>query len=143
MAASSFAMKVTDPKPFLDAIDKTRLKEILGHHPINTPKNGPVYIEPSHRSNVPLPPLHTYQEVSSTDEKQTTDPPLYNVAMSSSINAPDIRQGKVQRLGDFIDTDAVSAGYRIVNENTLITNSSRLLKFSPRALPTKSLGSIA
>jgi hypothetical protein len=142
VAASSFDMKVTDPKPFLDAIDQTRLKEILGGSLINMPKNGPIYVEPGPCSSVQLAAPNTDQ-VSSTAEGQIAEPPLDNVPVSLLLHSPDIRQGKVQRLGDFIDTDAVSARHRIVYKYILTTNSSHHLKFSLRALPTKNLGSIA
>jgi hypothetical protein len=110
VAASSFGMKITDPKPFLDAIDQTRLKEILGQSLVHSPKNGPIYVEPGQGSSVPpAEPSPDYQpDVSSGDEKVPAGNTLDSTTSVPSSGMPDIRRGKVQRLGDFIDTDAVS-----------------------------------
>jgi hypothetical protein len=98
VAASSFDMTITDPRPFLDAIDQTRLKVILGSQPTNTPKTSPVYVEPCQRSSAAASNPNEKPQKLATESA----PPI------SSSGTPDIRQGKVQCLGDFIDTDAVS-----------------------------------
>lgn len=111
VAASSFGMKITDPRPFLDAIDQTRLREILGSQPTNAPKTSPVYIEPGQRSSAQT------ARVNQREKKQTLSPWNGNLATGNPVESflpvslpdtQDIRQGRVQCLGDFIDTDALA-----------------------------------
>ena len=111
VAASSFGMKITDPRPFLDAIDQTRLRQILGSQPTNARKTSPVYIEPGQRSSAQT------ARVNQREKKQTLSPGNGNLATGNPVESflpvslpdtQDIRQGRVQCLGDFIDTDAVS-----------------------------------
>jgi hypothetical protein len=106
-------MKITDPRPFLDAIDQTRLKEILGQNSIHEPKKSPVYVEPGQGAALPAAAqdAEPVRKVSSTDEKPAAEAPSEDRPQAVGSSAPDIRQGKIQRLGDFIDTDAVSDFY--------------------------------
>ena len=105
VAASSFSMEITDPKPFLDEIDRDRLREILHYRPKETTRNGPTYVEPSAASE---------SSNKLSNGNATNVAPIGNIPADGSDTAiantasEDIRRGKVQRLGDFIDTDAVS-----------------------------------
>jgi hypothetical protein len=101
-------MKITDPRPFLDAIDQTRLKEILGQSSIHEPNKSPVYVEPGQGAAQDAEPV---RKVSSADEKPAAEAPSEDRPQVVGSSALDIRQGKIQRLGDFIDTDAVSDFY--------------------------------
>ncbi|KAF2104217.1 aconitase iron-sulfur domain-containing protein [Rhizodiscina lignyota] len=104
VAASSFDMTVTDPKPLLDEIDMNRLGEILAIrvHP-ETPLR---YVEPGSRDTVAKPP----REPASTDEElQGTDN-----ASEAADPVSRVISGRVQTLGDFIDTDALAPAEALV-----------------------------
>lgn len=123
-------MRITDPRPFLDAIDQSRLKEILSQGSIDVPKKSPVYVEPGQGAALPaaIQNAGLTPKVSSTDEKPAAESPSQDkISIAGSIT-PDIKQGKIQRLGDFIDTDAVSIFHNIHAEKMLIKYSSRRLR---------------
>lgn len=120
-------MKITDPKPFLDAIDQTRLQEALGNRPTTAaPQKSPIYIEPGQNrlSNPDVTPaVNGFAKVNGIPQKNGvlhsdedlkpngTIAPVESSTIDASSSTPppsDIRKGKIQRLGDFIDTDAVS-----------------------------------
>jgi len=97
VAASSFNMKITNPKFLLEELDQDRLRMFLGNAvPIHS--RMPIYKEPG--GSLPLDEsnqisseiLPTAGEKSSRENKKSSE----------------IMRGKVQVLGDFIDTDAVS-----------------------------------
>ena len=100
VAASSLEMKVRDPKPYLDAIDRVRLRKLLGCMPKAYPK-GPTYVEPSGNGGE-----------SATAEVQNsttaTEAACFINSTKSKIPSNDIKRGKIQVLGDFIDTDALA-----------------------------------
>jgi hypothetical protein len=133
VAASSFDMKITDPQPLLDKLDLGELTKYLRYNPI---KDSPAILkkfhleaegEPNSRaaggSIVYCEPYgidaetdgrFPYNEVEQLDA-QAESLTLKNTISqeSTSISASDhtsrdIIKGKVMRLGDFIDTDAVS-----------------------------------
>ena len=114
-------MKITDPRPFLDAIDQIRLKEILGASSVDEPKSSPVYVEPGQRSSQPTtaPKPDLQPRPVSGDENLVAEHPIKETPTSEITR--DIRKGKVQVLGDFIDTDAVSAICAFVDSKMLIT----------------------
>lgn len=104
-------MKITDPRPFLDAINQSRLNEILGRQSNNIPKHSPVYIEPGQGSSAPIPELrpdHDEKSPSPAVDRKIAESPSDITHSIQRLNLSDVRRGKVQRLGDFIDTDAVS-----------------------------------
>ena len=95
VAASSFTMTITDPKPLLDDIDMHRLQEILGTHvEVKAPLQ---YVEPASNDIRP--------SSTSATPLQQTDPPPYSpeAAITNKIIC-----GRVKTLGDFIDTDALA-----------------------------------
>lgn len=132
VAASSFGMKITDPRPFLDEIDQNRLREALGGRPSVPPGKGTIYLEPgqqigtairngtpeidaSSRNDNPEANISkiTSGHVDSSVVVQPKDtdsqqPSSISGSSTSLLSSSDVRKGKIQRLGDFIDTDAVS-----------------------------------
>jgi hypothetical protein len=107
VAASSFSMEITDPKPYLDEIDRDRLREILGYSPKDTARNGPTYVEPSEDSTEE--PSNAVSNGNGTGSVSVGNIPISESDTPIANSASEgIRRGKVQRLGDFIDTDAVS-----------------------------------
>jgi 3-isopropylmalate dehydratase small subunit len=103
VAASSFSMIVTDPTPLLDAIDLNRLEEILGTK--TEAKASIRYVEPAAQETRPK-PIPTEEPPQQTKE-QPTD-------LSTSPSSDKIISGKVQTLGDFIDTDALAPAEALV-----------------------------
>jgi len=106
VAASSFDMKITDPKPLLDELDLNRLNHLLRPNSKKSVKRGPTYEEPSSS-------VSTSNDTASVSKPQETSsnstvaaPPTEDA--SQPLESTDIIRGRVQKLGDFIDTDAVS-----------------------------------
>lgn len=98
VAASSFEMKITDPQKLLASIDLDRWQSLKGTRPLTVPSNGsPVYVEPSGSQNLPS---YSQNSICSNTESAHKD--------DIGSSGKDLLKGKVQRLGDFIDTDAVS-----------------------------------
>lgn len=93
-------MKVTDPKPYLDAIDRVRLRVFLSHASKDSGK-GPNYVEPG-GNGVESATAEVQNDTTTTDEATSIEPPL------SETTSKDIKRGKIQVLGDFIDTDALA-----------------------------------
>jgi 3-isopropylmalate dehydratase small subunit len=89
-------MTITDPKAFLDEINMERLESLL-----NTP----------HNSKNPIPFVEPGCEHTTSDipRESSESPPASTTSTdrSSDLDLP-IIEGKVQRLGDFIDTDALA-----------------------------------
>jgi hypothetical protein len=111
VAASSFDMKVTNPKFFLDEIDVERLSEILGHRAKKTSGKSPTYVEPTgdnvSQTSDDFPP--STSEANPTSTPKPVGPSQTNGISGQTSISSDILRGKVQVLGDFIDTDAVSS----------------------------------
>ena len=111
-------MEIVDPKPFLDAIDQGSLQEMLRRRPSTTAKTSAlkqgksvVYVEPSCQRNETTQwtvAIETLDGKASTPNASLEDD--RSDSQSDTTPSPtSIRRGKVQRLGDFIDTDAVGS----------------------------------
>ncbi|KAI1349419.1 hypothetical protein F5Y01DRAFT_327484 [Xylaria sp. FL0043] len=127
VAASSFTMKITDPQPLLDRLNTDELTKYLMYNPI---KDSPDILEKYHlqgendpgtiaaeAGNIP------YYEPYGTDAEEDTSsssesdawslpstassPVQDHFPMHSDPSSAEIIKGKVMRLGDFIDTDAI------------------------------------
>jgi 3-isopropylmalate dehydratase small subunit len=98
VAASSFSMTITDPTPLLDALDHDRLNTLLKgtSHPPNLDVE---YVEPPEtvRPKEESLPRNSDQGESTAAPDSTDDAGTGHVI-----------QGRVQTLGDFIDTDALA-----------------------------------
>ena len=97
-------MKVTNPKPFLDQLDMDRVIEILGNGLKELITTGPKYVEPNGSQS--LKSSDDTLAFESQWDKPSTYPPGRPTSENTEIS--DVILGKIQRLGDFIDTDAVS-----------------------------------
>jgi homoaconitase/3-isopropylmalate dehydratase large subunit/3-isopropylmalate dehydratase small subunit len=121
VAASSFEMQITDPQQLLDAIDAQRLGECLEINTSTKESTPPEYFEPG------LGPVSDSARQSHTQTKEAasqTAPEIEDTACvrttsydSSAVpptsagkmsNSTAIKKSKVQRLGDFVDTDALA-----------------------------------
>jgi hypothetical protein len=100
-------MKITNPKPFLDELDLDRLGEMLGRSSNWSTGKGPKYVEPN---GTPISSNSNDKTQMSQQESQPNQPESY---VDQSSGSADIIRGKIQRLGDFIDTDAVGTNLKI------------------------------
>lgn len=102
VAASSFQMRLTDPNDLLGTIHLNRWNHLGGGGPSlkeDILKNNPQYVEPSGNA-LPFPDVNPASHSEQLQGLQLQQEP------SGSIIG-DMLTGKVQNLGDFIDTDAV------------------------------------
>ena len=86
VAASAPDLKVTDPRPLLDRVDRDRFARILERH-----------------SSRPTPEVHASEP---TIEVHTSN----GHTAATSTAAPTHLRGRVQRFGDNVDTDAIIPG---------------------------------
>lgn len=96
MAASSFDMSITNPNEYLKGIDGQRLKQLLAKSS-NVDETGYrniEYVEPA--------------EVRQGQNEETPSAAADSKTVPDAKNVLDEINGKIQRLGDFVDTDAVS-----------------------------------
>lgn len=109
VAASSFSMQISDPRALLDMINRDRLTLYLGFEPPSlqrifdhtlTPANQVYFSEPygvdGERSNSANSGIHSGEPILNNE--------VTRVNSEASLTT---LKGKVLRLGDFIDTDAV------------------------------------
>ena len=112
-------MKVTSPREYLKAIDPQRLKQLLSKSGDVETKGEPSieYVEPA--------------DTPGTNSKQTTsiDSDAKGDSTSESSMNEEIN-GKIQRLGDFIDTDAVSPSSELGFNPLTITTACTCAIFS-------------
>lgn len=102
VAASSFEMKVTDPHDLLGKIDLNIWDELRGiseHSKTTELHTNLTYVQPNF---VPRSPTEEMQETSNSQIGQLTPSNHF-----SNFGSTDFLRGKVQQLGDFVDTDAV------------------------------------
>lgn len=89
-------MKATDPTLFIEKIDIERWNQLRRHKAIDdTPNAEIIYVEPAGDSEEAV-------------EAHTQEAAVQKVVTMSEKSTAPIIVGKVQRLGDMIDTDAVS-----------------------------------
>lgn len=96
VAASSFDMNVTNPREYLDKIDLKRFEGLLSKPRLVEVMASPsvAYVEPAEAQK------STVEEPDAMAEEEASEP--------DAPRAPAVELiGKIQRLGDFIDTDAV------------------------------------
>jgi hypothetical protein len=106
VAASSFEMTVTDPDELISKVDLERWNSLRGlGHPSTSgqrkhSQDSVLYVEPNSAA-ISLPtsavPTQTIETPNSSSITNVTDPAHENIILT----------GKVLRLGDYVDTDAV------------------------------------
>ena len=109
-------MKICNPQELLDSIDQERLTKYLGHNPfledVSAIVGSPEYVEPGEPEDMDI-PSQTY-ETEAPSEPVVADslgPGSHNRDQTNPAqesSSTRIINRKVMRLGDFIDTDAVS-----------------------------------
>lgn len=96
-------MKICDPQELLDMIDRALLEQYLEYQPFDTVPlvNRPeVHYSEPHGANSP-PDLE--RAIDNTSENTRIEPGK----SSTDDSSHNITNGRILRLGDFIDTDAV------------------------------------
>lgn len=110
-------MKVTDPAALLDLIDISRVEAILDRRGKQDSLIDPVFVEPGTRLTVHQTPdyevSHSESNSRETYQSEATTTPE---SPKTQVQSP-IIQGKVVRLGDFIDTDALAPNEAISTPN--------------------------
>ncbi|CAI4214289.1 unnamed protein product [Parascedosporium putredinis] len=117
VAASSFSMSITDPQPLIDMIDSGRWDAIKGRGSLKPwTSSEPLYVDPPECATEGL----------GTGDGKGVDAESVSLEHPDQATGPtpgvpertgDCIKGKIQRLGDFVDTDAVSLlGITITNQ---------------------------
>ncbi|SPO07049.1 probable aconitase family protein [Cephalotrichum gorgonifer] len=110
VAASSFDMKITDPQPLIDLIDQVRWDQLKGRGSLRsvTPRGSePRYVEPCGLDN-------DHRDTPGVGTTLSSSGPSPNGPLSFQ-EGEEIISGKVNRLGDFIDTDALAPAQFLVD----------------------------
>ena len=103
VAASSFGMAITDPGPMLKEIDVARLEDILGGSELQL-RETVDYVEPGSQEPEAISSLNG----KSAPEETSQAAPTESAKPTTKI------VGKVQTLGDFIDTDALAPAEALI-----------------------------
>ena len=103
-------MIITDPAPLLEGMDMVRLQEILCANSLELESSRALrYVEPGARST-PDPATHSSILYKPQNEEKTSH--------SKSSVSNKIITGKVQTLGDFIDTDALAPSEALLGNSS-------------------------
>ncbi|GLA95038.1 hypothetical protein AtubIFM57143_002033 [Aspergillus tubingensis] len=107
VAASSFEMKLKDPHEFLETIDLERWHTLRGFSmsAIDSTQDHISYMEPSGSATAEI------KNAGSTDVKSSE----VDTSETADSSSSDVMTGKVQRLGDFIDTDALAPAQFLIS----------------------------
>lgn len=108
-------MQITNPRPYLDKIDLKRFEGLLSKprlsHAATTP---PItYVEPGEARE------RTDRESDATSQGESFPPNTQEALTAAELS------GKIQRLGDFVDTDAVRLDMMIPDVAMLTTFPAR------------------
>lgn len=113
VAASSFQMTVTNPQHFIDMIPPERWELLNGRSSLKGKLSGiePDWVEPASPVEA-TPESELSDNQSATALTQHDDSKDSDVVAAEAADQPEKKvekliHGKIQRLGDFVDTDAV------------------------------------
>lgn len=112
VAASSFSMQISDPRALLDLINRDRLTQYLGFKPPSLQRISDHTLTHSNQVSFSEPYGVAGESSKSENSAIHSGEPILNnqvtqVNSEDSLNSLTKLRGKVLRLGDFIDTDAV------------------------------------
>ncbi|KIW26158.1 uncharacterized protein PV07_09275 [Cladophialophora immunda] len=114
VAASSFKMEVTNPQYLLERLDEARLTQYLGYDPlidrIPVSIGSPSFMEPGGSSTA------TTHEIAGPIVRKSTA--MKTARPSDEAKPSTIISGKVFKLGDFIDTDAIAPSQFAMSSKT-------------------------
>ncbi|EHK47694.1 hypothetical protein TRIATDRAFT_44417 [Trichoderma atroviride IMI 206040] len=117
VAASSFSMAVANPQHFIDQIPAERWELMTGRGSLRGMSSGqePNWVEPASPGEAAT----SESELKKADESGQQD---------KSENA--IIRGKIQRLGDFVDTDALAPAQFLISSRTNEELGAHCLEFT-------------
>ncbi|GFP54384.1 putative aconitate hydratase [Trichoderma asperellum] len=99
VAASSFSMKIIDPHSFLEDIDMEKLRDYLGYIPLE--------ITPDCQTQSQLQYSEPYSQSSNMEETRVAQEAVSLPHFGFQSVKTEAIKGRVLRLGDFVDTDAI------------------------------------
>ena len=106
VAASSFGMSIKDPQELIDRIDPVRWESLKGRGSLQAKKGvEPQYVEPPRGPNDEGNGGRSNKETADAGTAPEPDGPQ---KVENGSKRDRTISGRVQMLGDFIDTDAVS-----------------------------------
>ncbi|UKZ95721.1 uncharacterized protein TrAFT101_010537 [Trichoderma asperellum] len=141
VAASSFLMAVTNPQHFIDQIPAERWEMMTGRGSLKGISSGqePNWVEPAspgegatNEGGVDANLLATSISQASDINKTET-----NESVKNDGNADTIIRGKVQRLGDFVDTDALAPAQFLISSRTNEEMGAHCLEFTNPAFRSR------
>ncbi|KAK1238937.1 hypothetical protein MKX08_005998 [Trichoderma sp. CBMAI-0020] len=137
VAASSFSMAVANPQHFIDQIPAERWEFMTGRGSLKGVSSGqePNWVEPASPGEaapseselvVDQLAISTLQgnETINTSEKKTGDSKQQDKRDNATIH------GKIQRLGDFVDTDALAPAQFLISSRTNEEMGAHCLEFT-------------
>lgn len=120
VAASSFNMAVASPQKLIDQIESARWESLKGRGSLPSMKTTePHYVEPPRGSSDDQ--VNSNTKVAETTDASSAPMPDSAMTVKGSGHGDRIISGKVQKLGDFIDTDAVSTLAKGTKKAALLT----------------------
>ncbi|KAL6903236.1 aconitase iron-sulfur domain-containing protein [Trichoderma evansii] len=137
VAASSFSMAVTNPQHFIDQISAERWEIMTGRGSLKGITSGqkPNWVEPASRgedttkedevrANLSATSMSQGNETSNISEEKTDE------SGQKDRNENTIIYGKIQRLGDFVDTDALAPAQFLISSRTNEEMGAHCLEFT-------------
>ncbi|KAL6825185.1 aconitase iron-sulfur domain-containing protein [Trichoderma camerunense] len=136
VAASSFQMTVTNPQHFIDMIPPERWELLNGRSSIKGKLSGiePDWVEPASPVEA-TPESGLSDNQSATALTQHDDSKDSDVVAAEAADQPEKKvekliHGKIQRLGDFVDTDALAPAQFLVSSRTNEEIGSHCLEYT-------------
>ncbi|KAK4073101.1 transcriptional regulator family: Fungal Specific TF [Trichoderma aggressivum f. europaeum] len=136
VAASSFQMTVTNPQHFIDLIPPERWELLNGRGSLKGKLSGkePDWVEPA--SPVEATPESVLSDnqsatpVTQNDDSKDSDVVAAEASDQLEKKGEKLIHGKVQRLGDFVDTDALAPAQFLVSSRTNEEIGSHCLEYT-------------
>ncbi|EHK17249.1 uncharacterized protein TRIVIDRAFT_41788 [Trichoderma virens Gv29-8] len=116
VAASSFHMMVTNPQHFIDLIPPERWELLNGRGSLKGKLSGkePDWVEPA----------------SCHDDSNDSDVTETHITTKQETKGEKVIHGKIQRLGDFVDTDALAPAQFLVSSRTNEAMGAHCLEYT-------------
>ncbi|KAH8121897.1 hypothetical protein FP744_10002942 [Trichoderma asperellum] len=141
VAASSFLMAVTNPQHFIDQIPAERWEMMTARGSLKGISSGqePNWVEPASPGEAATNEGEVDDNLLATSISQASD--INNTETNENGkndgNANTIIRGKVQRLGDFVDTDALAPAQFLISSRTNEEMGAHCLEFTNPAFRSR------
>ncbi|KAL7920082.1 hypothetical protein ACQKWADRAFT_315064 [Trichoderma austrokoningii] len=134
VAASSFSMAVTNPQHFIDQIPVEKWEIMTGRGSLKGISSGkePNWVEPASPATIEseLDANHLAISTSQGNEASNVNEKGADESETRNRNENAIIRGKIQRLGDFVDTDALAPAQFLISSRTNEEMGSHCLEFT-------------